>query len=125
MEIPVSMGNKIKTVKDVTLWEQLSLAAFIQKEWADNSVSVTISFDPDKEGDDIESAINYYQYQLKTVSFLPRKKDGAYKQMPYEAIDEETYNKMIKKLKPIDFANIKDESIDIEKYCDGESCILN
>ena len=125
VEIPVSMGNKIKTVKDVTLWEQLSLAAFIQKEWADNSVSVTISFDPDKEGDDIESAINYYQYQLKTVSFLPRKKDGAYKQMPYEAIDEETYNKMIKKLKPIDFTNIKDESADVEKYCDGESCILN
>lgn len=27
VEIPVSLGNNVRTLKDVTLWEQLQLAA--------------------------------------------------------------------------------------------------
>jgi len=125
VEIPIDIGKGIRTTKEVSMWEQLSLAAFMQRYWSDNQVSCTVTFSPETEGNQIEHALNYFQYQLKGISFLPRKKDGAYKQMPYETIDEETYNKMIKKLKPIDFTNIKDESADVEKYCDGESCILN
>lgn len=36
VEFPVSLGDKIRTLKDVTLWEQLQIASFIQKYWADN-----------------------------------------------------------------------------------------
>jgi len=125
VEIPVDIGSKIRTLKDVSMWEQLLLASFIQREWADNSVSITVTFDPETEGKYIEQALNYFQFYLKTVSFLPRKKEGAYKQMPYEAIDEDTYNKLIKNLKPIDYSNIKNEEIESEKYCDGETCTLN
>ena len=34
---------------------------------------------------------DYFQYQLKGISFLPRTEQGAYEQMPYEAITEEQY----------------------------------
>lgn len=41
VEIPVCVGSeKIRTVKDVSMWEQLSLCAFMQENWADNQVTV-------------------------------------------------------------------------------------
>lgn len=39
IEVPVNLGSKIRTLTDTSLWEQLSLAAFMQKYWADNQVS--------------------------------------------------------------------------------------
>lgn len=85
IEIPVHVGEGTRTLKDVTLWEQLQIAAFMQRYWADNQVSCTVSFDPDKEGKDIKNALDYFQFQLKGISFLPRTKD-VYPQMPYEEI---------------------------------------
>ena len=85
IEFPVSLGETMRTIKDVSMWEQLSLAAFAQKYWSDNSVSVTVSFKKTEEKD-IENALNLYQFQLKGVSFLPLSEDGAYPQMPYEEI---------------------------------------
>ncbi len=64
------------------MFEQLALAAFLQRYWADNQVSATITFNPDTEGRDIRPALEYFQYQLKGVSFLPLLAKGAYKQMP-------------------------------------------
>jgi adenosylcobalamin-dependent ribonucleoside-triphosphate reductase len=121
VEIPVDIGEGIRTAKELSMWEQLSLAAFLQKYWSDNSVSVTVTFDPETEGHQIEQALNYFQYQLKAVSFLPRIEAGAYPQMPYEAIDEETYNKMVDRLKPIKFNSSSEDAMS-EKYCDGDTC---
>ena len=103
VEIPVDAGDGVRTVSDVTMWEQLSLAAFLQRYWADNQVSCTITFDPETEGKDLPRALDVFQYQLKGISFLPRVPLGAYAQMPYEEIKEETYNKLVSKLKDVDF----------------------
>ena len=48
----------------------------------DNQVSCTVTFDPEKEGDQIPHVLNYYQYHLKGISLLPRH-DYGYPQMPY------------------------------------------
>ena len=85
VEIPVDVGEGIRTINEVPMWEQMSLAAFMQKYWADNQVSCTVTFDPETEGDQIVSALNYFQYQLKGISFLPKIEKGAYRQMPYQA----------------------------------------
>src|ERR1035437_5967710 len=50
VEIPVDVGEGVRTLADVSMWEQLALAAFMQKYWADNQVSATITFDPKTEG---------------------------------------------------------------------------
>ena len=50
VEIPVSLGEKIRTLKTVSMWEQLQMAALLQRHWADNQVSCTITFDPETEG---------------------------------------------------------------------------
>ncbi len=124
-EIPVDIGDKIRTVKDISMWEQLSLAAFIQKYWADNQVSCTVTFDPETEGHQIESALNYFQYQLKSISFLPNKESGAYKQMPYEEINEQTYKKIVSKITPIKWGKIKNQEIEIDKFCSNDKCDIN
>ena len=122
VEVPIDIGEKIRTIKDVSMWEQLSLAAFIQKYWADNQVSCTVTFDPETEGKQIESALNYFQYQLKSISFLPNKELGAYKQMPYEEINEQTYKKIVNKITPIKWGKIKNQEIEIDKYCNNDMC---
>lgn len=125
VEIPVDVGEGIRPLHDVSMWEQLEMAAFMSEHWADNAVSVTVTFDPKTEGSDIERAINYFQYKLKSVSFLPRTKQGAYSQMPYEAIDEETYKNMLSKLKKLNLGSIKDEEATVERFCNTDTCSID
>lgn len=121
VEVPIAI-NGVRTINKVSMWQQLSLAAFIQKWWADNQVSCTITFQ-ENEAREIPAALEYFQYQLKGVSFLPKTEHGVYQQMPYEEITEEEYNVMIKDIKPLNFNDIGEESIP-EKYCDGDNCII-
>ncbi len=122
VEIPVDVGEGIRTVKELSMWEQAALAAFMQKYWADNQVSCTITFDPNTEGNQISHLLDFYQYQLKGISFLPRKEKGAYAQMPYEAIDEEKYNSLLKSIKPLEFKRIRNELVETEKFCTNDTC---
>jgi len=122
VEIPIDVGEGIRTVSDLTIWEQFSLAAFMQKYWADNQVSCTVTFDPDTEGDQIQNVLDYYQYQLKGISLLHRKNEGAYPQMPYEAIDEDTYNEIMSKVKVLKFGRIKGEEAEPDKFCNTDVC---
>jgi len=126
VEIPVDMGENIKTLKDVSIWEQLKLTSLMQKWWADNQVSSTVTFDPEKTTEEeLKTAIEYFEEDLKGISFLPRVKEGAYPQMPYEAISEEEYKQKIKFLnKDIEYDEIYKKGIEenIELYCDNDSC---
>jgi hypothetical protein len=122
VEVPVDVGEGIRTAAELSIWEQFSLAAFLQRHWADNQVSCTVTFDPEIEGGQISKVLNYYQYYLKGISLLPRHEMGAYKQMPYEAINEKEYNKQIKKLGKLSFGVIKNEEADIDKFCNNDSC---
>jgi ribonucleoside-triphosphate reductase len=123
VEIPVKIEEDIRTAAEVSMWEQLAMAAFLQRYWSDNQVSATITFNPETEGDQIANALNYYQYQLKGISFLPRVDYGAYPQMPYEAIDEATYQARKAELKPLHFGATH-EAAEQEKFCSNDSCTI-
>ena len=122
VEVPVDVGEGIRTAAELSIWEQFSLAAFLQRHWADNQVSCTVTFDPKTEAEQIAPALNYYQYHLKGISLLPRHDLGAYKQMPYEAIDEKEYEKQVKKLNKLSFGVIKNEEAEIDKFCNNDVC---
>ena len=122
VEVPVDVGEGIRTVGELSIWEQFSLAAFMQRHWADNQVSCTVTFDPENEGGQIPQVLNYFQYHLKGISLLPRHDWGAYPQMPYEAIDEKEYGKQVKKLGKLSFGVIKHEEADVDKFCNNDSC---
>lgn len=59
VSIPVKVIEPLRTVNEVSVWEQLSMAAFLQKYWADNQVSATITFHPDLKQDEREWLDNY------------------------------------------------------------------
>jgi adenosylcobalamin-dependent ribonucleoside-triphosphate reductase len=122
VEVPVDVGEGIRTAADLSIWEQFSLAAFLQRHWADNQVSCTVTFDPEKEGQEIPNVLNYFQYHLKGISLLPRHDYGAYPQMPYESINETEYNKQIKKLGKLSFGVIHNEEAEVDKFCNNDSC---
>ena len=111
--------------RDVTIFEKMSLAAVAQRYWSDNSVSVTISFDPDTESEHVGTVLHMYDGQLKTVSFLPSG-NFTYPQMPYTQITEKEYREDGEmKLFPIDFsgvyAGMAADAIG-ESYCTTDSC---
>jgi hypothetical protein len=62
---PVDAGAGVRTLASMSMWEQFSLAALLQRYWADNQVSCTITFDPATEGPQVPHALDYFQYQLK------------------------------------------------------------
>ena len=121
----MDVGEGIRTAADLSIWEQFSLAAFLQRHWADNQVSCTVTFDPEKEGGQIATALNYFQYQLKGISFLPKLELGAYKQMPYEEITEKKYNQMVKQLSFLSFRQVKGNEAEVDKFCNNDTCEID
>ena len=55
------------------------------------------------------------------VSFLPRLPEGAYPQMPIEAISEVEYQRRLTALQQLPQRAPVDEHVD-DKYCDNDSC---
>ena len=120
---PIKSGAK-RSEKEVSIFEKMSLAATAQRYWSDNSVSVTVTFDTEKEADSVGTVLHMYDGQLKTVSFLPMG-NHIYPQMPYTQITEEEYLKYEAELFPIDFTGVYNGlGIDAigEAYCTTDAC---
>ena len=117
-------SNAVRSEKEVSIYEKMALAAQAQRYWSDNSVSVTISFDPETEANAIDKVLHMYDGQLKTVSFLPSG-NTVYPQMPYTQITAEEYEEYRMTLFPIDFAGVyAGMAADAvgEAYCTTDAC---
>jgi adenosylcobalamin-dependent ribonucleoside-triphosphate reductase len=117
-------SDAIRSEKEVSIYEKIDLAATAQYEWSDNSVSVTVSFNPETESSDVKRVLHMYDGKLKTVSFLPSG-NTVYPQMPYTQITEEEYEKARMTLFPIDFAGVyAGMAADAvgEAYCTTDAC---
>ena len=104
------------------MWEQLELAAQMQQYWADNQVSVTVTFKPE-EAKDIKYALELYEVRLKGVSFLPTRHN--YVQPPYETITKAQYESYAPKVTPITAENGSSIVVDqLDRFCDGGTCVV-
>jgi adenosylcobalamin-dependent ribonucleoside-triphosphate reductase len=123
---PVHSGHP-RSEKDVTLFEKIALAATAQKYWSDNGVSVTLSFDKEKETQHIAPALHMYEGQLKAVSFLPMG-NKTYPQQPYTQITKDEYNSYVGKIKKINWSAIYDGVGNLEAegeaYCTTDTCVI-
>ena len=117
-------SDAIRSEKEVSIYEKIDLAATAQYEWSDNSVSVTVSFNPETESSDVKRVLHMYDGKLKTVSFLPSG-NTVYPQMPYTQITEEEYENARMTLFPIDFvgvyAGMASDAVG-EAYCTTDAC---
>ena len=121
---PIKSESK-RAEKDVSIYEKMALAAYAQRYWSDNSVSVTISFNPETESEAVGTVLHLYDGQLKTVSFLPSG-NFTYPQMPYTQITEQEYeDEGTLRLFPIDFsgvyAGMAADAIG-ESFCTTDAC---
>jgi len=124
VELP-TVGPDVRTEREVSMWEKTALAILAQRYWADNQVSVTVTFKEDEKSQ-IGALLRSIDGQLKSVSMLPLLEvGGAYKQMPYERIDLEEWENQVEKVKRIDWADYyKGNSFDAEgeKFCSNDTC---
>ncbi len=123
VELP-TIGPQVRIESEVSVWEKAALAALHQRYWADNAVSVTLSFS-EAERDQIGAVIRAFEGQLKTLSFLPSFDTGAYAQMPYERIDTAAHSAKVKKVKHLDWDRLYGgDSLDAagEMYCTTDVC---
>lgn len=120
VEFPIQEKDFAKSKDDVSIWEQVANVAAMQKYWADNQVSVTVTFRKE-EAKDIKRVLEVYEDQLKSISFLPLSEHG-YIQAPYETITKEQYEEMTQNLTKLQIDN-KTEGTGT-KFCDGDVCTI-
>ena len=121
VEFPVKEPHFTKGKRSVSMWEQLEIAAQYQNYWADNSVSITVTF-KDSEAPQIKEALEMYETRLKAVSFLKYEETG-YKQAPYEPITKEEYEQMISKVTPIQRISTEQGGAG-SKFCTNDTCTI-
>jgi adenosylcobalamin-dependent ribonucleoside-triphosphate reductase len=122
VEFPVQEPFYVKGKKDVSMWEQLEIAAQYQHYWADNSVSITVTFNKE-EAPQIKDALELYESRLKAVSFL-RYQETGYEQAPYEPITKEQYDTMVANIEPLQRMETEQEGVG-SKFCTNDSCDIN
>ena len=118
---PVKEEGYERGQRDVSMWEQLEIAAAMQAHWADNQVSATVQFDKVTEGPQIARALELYETRLKGVSFLPHG-DHGYEHAPYQPISETEYLAAKAAIGVLDLSRAVHETTDA--FCDGEKCVM-
>ena len=110
--------------KDVSMWEQFANAADLQEYFADNQVSITITFNKSEESQ-IARALSCFDRKLKGVSLLPISEHG-YAQAPYTTAPRKEIEAYRDTLLPLDFSSLTEEGEDADanKYCDSSGCAI-
>lgn len=97
VEFPAEFPADTPREDQLTAVDQMNIVKRLQKEWADNSVSVTIYYDPETELPEIKQWLKDNWGKFKTISFLPRVNHG-YDQAPLEEISHDEYHRRVKEI---------------------------
>jgi len=123
---PIQNG-KCRSEREVSIYEQFGIVSALQRSYADNSVSFTGHFSQERENDDVERVIAMFAPQIKSCSMLPYSDDLSkkpiYPHMPFEEIDEKTYNELVATIKPVVWNNIG-QDVPIPRGCTNDTCSL-
>jgi intein/homing endonuclease len=121
---PVLVSEKLPSKKDVSIWQQFKDVSDLQKVWADNMVSVTVTFGS-SEVSQIAPCLSAFDSELKSVSLLPYS-DHGYVQAPYIAADRSEVEAYAATLLPLDFSQLTDEGDNAEsnKFCSNDGCAI-
>lgn len=100
VSFPIKVPDGTVCAKDLTATQQLDYARWLQTNWADNSVSVTVYYRKEELPSIRTWLEENYDKSVKTVSFLLHNEHG-FAQAPYEEITEEQYKALAKGVRPI------------------------
>lgn len=118
--IPFKAQHYAGSMSEYSLWQQAKDAAMMAKYWADNAVSVTLTYS-DEERAQLPAVLQYCERRLKSVSLL-RADTTHYQQLPEEGINGSQYQEMMSKITEVKLdGQYQDQE---EKFCTGEACSL-
>lgn len=119
VEFPCESPENAILAKDMTAIEQLEWVSAMQRDWADNAVSVTVYYRKE-ELEDIKSWLGKnYDSNIKSVSFLLHA-DHNFPLPPYEEITEEEYKKAVAKIDfSIPMVSTSSEELDLDNCATG------
>jgi ribonucleoside-diphosphate reductase alpha chain len=126
LEFPVEAPKGSVFKDDITALDQLKHWKDVKENYTEHNPSVTVSVSTDEW---IQVANWVYENWdiVGGLSFLPRF-DHVYQLAPYEAIDKETYERMVKEFTEIDYSKLltyeqRDETdVKRELACAGNVC---
>jgi ribonucleoside-triphosphate reductase len=120
-----TLGPKMRSERDVSVWEKAHLASAHQRHWADNQVSVTLTF-KENERDQIPAVLRAFDGQLKSVSLLPMlEADGPYAQAPYEHVTDGQWQELASSARPLDWPALYGgaaRDAEGESFCTNDTC---
>jgi ribonucleoside-triphosphate reductase len=120
LSFPCQFDENATVAKDMSAIDQLELIKTLQSQWADNAVSCTVYYRKEELPEIQDWLAKNFKNHIKSVSFLLHS-DHGFTQAPYEEIDADQYEKMVKKVKPISPIQTSNEMIEgIE--CEGGVC---
>lgn len=115
---PMKSALVKETVQNQTVRTQFERQVAVQKHWADNAVSCTITFNKDTERAELAACLEEHVPHLKSTSCMATS--HGYQQPPYEAVTEEVYHELHNKINhwhPL----TKSGDIEVEE-CSGGVC---
>tara|TARA_R110000772_G_scaffold62137_5_gene139666 strand:- start:1817 stop:3727 length:1911 start_codon:yes stop_codon:yes gene_type:complete len=122
VEFPCKYPDGVPSFDDLTVFEQLETVKFMQKNWSDNSVSVTAYYTKE----DLPALKEYieenFAENFKTLSFLLQGSTSGFKQLPEEPISKEQYEYLSAKVKPIESVVINEEDFEDLGACGIGGC---
>jgi ribonucleoside-triphosphate reductase len=121
VEFPCESPPSARLIGDTSAVEQLERVSFLQRVWADNAVSVTVSFRAGEEGEIKDWLAENYTDGVKSVSFL-RHEDHNFERPPYETITEEEYHQLASKLDLSVPIVTTSKTTDLGDDCVGGAC---
>jgi ribonucleoside-triphosphate reductase len=121
VEFPCKYPEGTPSAENISVFEQLETVKFMQKNWSDNSVSVTGYYKKEEVGALREYIEENFNDNFKTLSFLLYTGHG-FVQAPYEPITKEQYEYMIEKVKPIENIEINEDDLEELGNCGLGGC---
>ena len=119
VEFPCAYPDGVISADEMTVFEQLETVKFMQKNWSDNSVSVTAYY----EKEDLPELRRYIEENFgenfKTLSFLLKGSASGFKQLPYEGISRERYTYLSGLTKPITSVVIDEDDYELDSCANG------
>jgi len=104
VHFPVKSPDKAITRNDRSALEQCEYWLKVKNNYTEHNPSVTITYKPD-EVLDIIKWVWAHQDKIGGMTFLPAF-DASFKQMPYQEISKEEYEKLVAEFPDIDFSKI-------------------
>jgi len=119
VEFPCKSPENAILAENMTAVQQLEWVNKMQKEWADNAVSVTVYYRKEELDEIKEWLSKHYDDSIKSVSFLLHANHN-FPLPPYEEIDEKEYDAMVAKINPnLGLSQIAGAELDIDACATG------